>query len=53
MQVADAKARELDCKATQIRVTTAQVSLARHLLAANHRPEARLFCSVIERNPPN
>jgi len=53
MQLADAKAHELNCKATHIRVNTAQTSLTHHLTAANQHPEATLFCSVIERKPPN
>lgn len=53
MQGTDAKARELNCKATRVRVNTAQPSLAHHLAAANYRPAATLFCSVIERKPLN
>lgn len=51
LQVADEKARELNCAVTHIRIGAAQASLAQHFAAAGHRPEATLFCKAVELRP--
>ncbi len=48
LQVAEAKARELNCAATHIRIGTSQKSLALHFTAAGHIQEATLFCRPVE-----
>lgn len=51
MQVADAKARELNCAATHIRIGTSQKSLAEYFAAAGYSQEAILFCKTVEPRP--
>ncbi len=48
MQLADAKARELNCAATHIRIGASQKSLIPHFAAAGHSQEATLFCKAVE-----
>jgi hypothetical protein len=47
LHAAEAKARELGCAATHIRVDAAQKSLAQRFSAAGYRNEADLFCRAI------
>ena len=54
LQITEAKARELKCAATRIRLTKAQKSLASRFAASGHHSEASLFCKQIGTPaPPN
>jgi hypothetical protein len=51
---AEAKARELSCRAVHIRVDAAQKSIADRIAATGHRREGALFCRCLEvALPPN
>jgi len=51
LQAVEAKARELQCTATHIRLDAGQKSLPRRLLRSGHCKEAELFCKMIEAAP--
>ncbi len=48
IQLVDAKARELSCAATHIRLGTSQKSLIPIFAAEGHNQEATLFCKAVE-----
>ena len=51
IQVAEVKARELDCAATRVRIHASQKSLAEHFIAAGYAQEAVLFSKPVEGRP--
>jgi hypothetical protein len=52
LHAAEAKARELKCLATHIRVDATQKSIAERIAATGHHREGTLFCKRLEPAPP-
>jgi hypothetical protein len=52
LQAAEAKARELGCTATHIRLDATQKSLGHRFSTSGYRNEADIFCRGIETGPP-
>jgi hypothetical protein len=52
LDAADAKARELNCAATHIRVDAAQKSMADRIAAAGHQRQSSVYCKALGPTPP-